>query len=143
MNWGKLKSSHCHTIPVEYIYTSTIFDQTEYDKLYENQNNLNHKTWQEFDEKYRVGFQFHNNLTDINFDREVIALWFFKERSDSTAGPIIQLKEGTVKYMANTFLLTTFRNIKFQEVKRKYIRNPVLQLDMKKEKFNSIMSRFK
>ena len=143
MNWEKLKSSHCHTIPVEYIYTSTIFDQTEYDKLYENQNNLNHKTWQEFDEKYRVGFQFHNNLTDINFDREVIALWFFKERSDSTAGPIIQLKEGTVKYMANTFLLTTFRNIKFQEVKRKYIRNPVLQLDMKKEKFNSIMSRFK
>jgi|TARA_R110000803_G_scaffold116317_2_gene184909 hypothetical protein len=143
MNWEKLKSSHCHTIPVEYIYTSTIFDQTEYDKLYENQNNLNHKTWQEFDEKYRVGFQFHNNLTDINFDREVIALWFFKERSDSTAGPIIQLKEGTVKYLANTFLLTTFRNIKFQEVKRKYIRNPVLQLDMKKEKFNSIMSRFK
>ena len=129
MNWEKLKSSHCHTIPVEYIYTSTIFDQTEYDKLYENQNNLNHKTWQEFDEKYRVGFQFHNNLTDINFDREVIALWFFKERSDSTAGPIIQLKEGTVKYLANTFLLTTFRNIKFQEVKRKYIRNPVLQIE--------------
>ena len=50
MNWGKLKSIHYHENPVSHIYSHAIVEPKEYDNLYENQNDLNHQVWQEFDE---------------------------------------------------------------------------------------------
>ena len=91
MNWEKLKPNHYFKEPVEYIYSSTIFDLKEYDKLYENQNNLNHKVWQDFDKKYKIGFQFLDDIRDINLMKEVICLWFFKERNDRSGGEDIEL----------------------------------------------------
>ena len=40
MNWLKLKKQHYFKEPVEFIYTSELFDRLEYDALYENQNDL-------------------------------------------------------------------------------------------------------
>ena len=80
MNWEKLKPNHYFDDPVTHIYTQSMFDTREYDRLYENQNNLNHQSWQEFDSKYRTGFEFKNGFSDIDFNREIICLWFFKER---------------------------------------------------------------
>jgi len=145
MNWEKLKLSHYHKEPVEYIHTSTIFDQQEYDKLYENQNNLTHQVWNDFDNKYRVGYQFLEDIRDINKNKEVICLWFFKDRLDRSAGIELQLAGNTIKYHQNTFLVTESTDIKIleEEHKYKYIRRPVLQIDLKKEKFNEIVNRFR
>ena len=52
MEWKKLKPSHYFTKPVKHIYTSSIFDIKEYDKLYENQKNHSHQLWENFDTEY-------------------------------------------------------------------------------------------
>ena len=57
MNWQKLRKPHYHKEPVEYIYATAIFDLKEYDSLYENQNDLSHQVWQNFDTKYKVGYE--------------------------------------------------------------------------------------
>ena len=62
MNWKKLRKPHYHEEPVEYIYARAIFDLKEYDSLYENQNDLSHQVWQDFDAKYKTGYEF---LQDI------------------------------------------------------------------------------
>ena len=141
----KLKPDHYHKEPVEYIYTSTIFDALEYDKLYENQNNLSHQVWQEFDVKYKIGYEFLQDIQDLNLNKEVICLWFFKDRSDRSAGTELKLAGNMIKYDQNTFLLTESKDIKILEEKHKYkyIRRPVLQLDIKKEQFENIIKRFR
>ena len=97
MNWEKLKTVHYHKDPVEHIYSQTIFDQQEYDRLYENQNNLEHQVWKEFDEKYCVGYQLLEDIREINRDKEVMCLWFFKERNDRSAGVDIKMAGHMVK----------------------------------------------
>jgi len=142
MNWEKLKPDHYYKDPVEHIYSQTIFDQQEYDELYENQNNLEHHVWQEFDKKYKVGFEFKEHFTEIDFNKEIICLWCFKERSNNTAS-YIQLGDKQLTYLPNTFLITKSKKISFVETKKKYIRYPLVQLDLKNEQFENIVKRFR
>jgi hypothetical protein len=142
MNWEKLKPSHYFKDPVEHIYSQTIFDQQEYDKLYENQNNLEHHVWQEFDKKYKVGFEFKEKFSDIDLDKQVMCLWFFKERSNSTAS-YVQVDDKQLTYLSNTFLITKSKKISFVETKKKYIRYPLVQLDLMNEQFENIVKRFR
>ena len=141
MNWEKLKSQHYHKEPVEYIYTRSIFDLKEYDKLYENQNNLMHEVWKDFDEKYRVGFEFLDDIRDINKDKDIMCLWFFKERNDRSAGNNIKISGKTITYYPNTFFITESKDIKILE-KNEYIRRPVLQLDLSTSTWNTMLERF-
>ena len=62
MNWEKLKSIHYHEDPVAYIYSHALVESKEYDNLYENQNDLTHQVWQEFDAKYKTGFEFKSDF---------------------------------------------------------------------------------
>ena len=141
MNWEKLKSQHYHKEPVEYIYTRTIFDLKEYDNLYENQNNLMHKVWKDFYGKYRVGFELLDDIRDINKDKDIMCLWFFKERNDRSAGTDIKIAGHTITYYPNTFLITESKDIKILE-KNEYIRRPVVQLDLSRKTYKSIVERF-
>jgi hypothetical protein len=143
MFWHKLKKNHYYNQPVEHVYSSSIFDTKEYDVLYENQNNLSHKVWKEFDEKHKTGFEFHNDLTDINFQKEVICLWFFRERNDTGGGESIDILNKKIMYSANTFLITESKDIKIINRKKEYICRPVLQLDMSKRKYKEIIERIK
>jgi len=143
MNWDKLKEDHYFKEPVEHIHAVSIFPIKEYETLYENQNNLNHKAWQEFDEKYKTGFELKEDITDIDFKKEIIALWFFKERSDNNAQPILNVGGKKIRYYQNKFLITPCKDIKIEEQKRKYIRRPVIQLDISKAKYEQIVGRFK
>lgn len=143
MNWNILKPTHIFRDPVEHIISATIFDQKEYDVLYENSNNLNHTVWKEFDKKYKVGFELKDDITNIDLNKEVIALWFFKERSDSNSQPRINLKNKLITYFPNAFFLTKSKDIKIVEQKRKYIRRPMIQLDISAKTFDGIMERFK
>ena len=144
MNWEKLKPQHYHKEPVEYIYAQSIFDLNEYDKLYENQNNLMHEVWKDFDEKYRVGFELINDIRDINKDKDIICLWFFKDRGDRSSGTDIKIAGHSITYYPNTFLITDSKDIKIleKEHKYKYIRRPVVQLDLSRKTYKGIVERF-
>jgi len=142
MNWEKLKTNHYFKDPVEHVHASTLYDMKEYDKLYENQNNLNHHVWQEFDQKYKTGFEFMNDIGEINTNKVVICVWFFKDRNDRSGGEDIVLNGKKIKYQPNTFLITQSTDIKILDKKDKYIRRPLLQLDLKVEVWNQILERF-
>lgn len=140
MNWEKLKPNHYFNNPGEYIYTSTIFDLKEYDKLYENQKNLSHQSWKDFYQKYKTRFKLRENFKEVDFSGKIICLWFFKERSNSTAS-YVQLNGKNLRYSPNTFLITPEKDISFIETKRKYIRNPLVQLDISEKLWNKLIER--
>ena len=139
MNWEKIKKSYYYKEPVEHILAPAIFDLKEYDILYENQNNLSHQVWQDFDIKYKIGFEFFKDLREFNKDKEVICLWFFKDRDDRKTGNDIDLEGKIIKYRPNTFLITRSKNIKIIERKVPLPYRPVLQLDLSIKKYNKII----
>jgi hypothetical protein len=139
MNWLEIKKSHYHKEPVEHILASNIFNLKEYDILYENQNNLSHQVWQDFDTKYKIGFEFFKDLREFNKDKEVICLCFFKDRDDKKTGNDVDLEGKIIKYKPNTFLITRSKNIKIIERKSVLPNRPVLQLDLNIEEYNKII----
>ena len=143
MNWKKLRKPHYHKEPVEYIYATAIFDLREYDSLYENQNNLSHQIWQEFDAKYKTGYEFLQDIQDLNLNKEVICLWFFKDRSDRDAGVDIDLSGKLITYNPNTFLITESKKLKILERKKFFPNRPALQIDLSKKIFDEITEPFK
>tara|TARA_Y100000592_G_C5387140_1_gene276379 strand:- start:320 stop:751 length:432 start_codon:yes stop_codon:yes gene_type:complete len=143
MNWEKLNKKQYYNEPVEHIHAVSLFDNQRYDSLYENQSNLDHRVWQEFDKMYKVGFEFKDDITKIDFNKAVIALWFFKERADRNAPPHIDLSGKLITYTPNTFILTKSKDIQIKEAKRRYIRRPMVQLDISENDFDNICGRFK
>ena len=143
MNWKKLRKPHYHKDPVEYIYATAIFDLREYDSLYENQNNLSHQVWQEFDANYKTGYEFLQDIQDLNLNKEVICLWFFKDRNDKDAGVDIDLSGKLITYNPNTFLITESKKLKILERKKFFPNRPALQIDLSKKIFDEITEPFK
>jgi len=137
MNWDKLKPNHYFRDPITHIYAQDIFDTKEYDKLYENQNNLAHHVWQEFDSKYRTGYEFKEDFSDIGLQKEIMCLWFFKERSDSTKS-YVEVNGKQLAYAPNTFLITKSKDVKLVQTKRKYIRHPLVQIDMTNDQWENL-----
>ena len=143
MNWKKLRKPHYHKEPVEYIYATAIFDLNEYDSLYENQNNLSHQVWQEFDVNYKIGYEFLQDIQDLNLNKEVICLWFFKDRGDRDAGNDIELNGKVIPYFQNTFLITESKELKILKRKKFFPNRPALQIDLSKKIFDEITKPFK
>lgn len=143
MNWHSLTNKHYFTDPEEHVSATAIVDSLEYDRLYENQNNLDHKQWQEFDEKYKTGFEFLENLEDVDLARPVIALWFFKERSDRQSQFYVNIGGKRIDYFPNAILLTKSKNVKIEKGKKIYIRSPLLQLDMSEKQYEEICQRIR
>ena len=139
MNWEKIKKSYYYKEPIEHILAPAIFDLKEYDILYENQNNLSHQVWQDFDIKYKKGFEFFKDLREFNKNKEVICLCFFKDRDDKKTGNDIDLEGKIIKYKPNTFLITRSKNIKIIERKSVLPNRPVLQLDLSIKEYNKII----
>ena len=143
MNWKKLRKPHYHEEPVEYIYARAIFDLKEYDSLYENQNDLSHQVWQDFDAKYKTGYEFLQDIQDLNLKKEVICLWFFKDRNDKDAGVDIDLSGKLITYFQNTFLITESKKLKILKRKKFFPNRPALQIDLSKKIFAEITEPFK
>jgi hypothetical protein len=139
MNWLEIKKSHYHKEPVEHILADAIFNLKEYEILYENQNNLSHQIWQDFDTKYKIGFEFFKDLREFNKDKEVICLWFFKERSDNSKNNAIELEGKNIMYSPNTFFITKSKNIKISDKGKRWPYRPVLQLDLSIKEYNKII----
>ena len=81
------------------------------------------------------------SFSDIDLSNDIICLWFFKERSDQMAS-YVHLKGKQIRYYPNTFLITKEKDIKFVPTKRKYIRTPLIQLDMDIKTYTNIAKRF-
>ncbi len=144
MNWDSIKKQHIFKEPVEHIYTAELFDRKEYDKLYENMNNLEHPLWTEFDSKYKIPFELYYDIRDINKNKEVICLWFFMDRNDKSSGVDIVLAGKKLRYFHNTFLITQSKDIKILETNPKqYIHRPFVQLDLKESKYKQLLEKGK
>ena len=143
MNWDKLKTNHYFKEPVEHIYSSTIFDLKEYDRLYENQNNLSHQSWLEFKNKYKVSVKMLDDISEIDKSKEILCIWFFKERTDRSGGEDILLSGKTLKYLPNTFLITESKLLTVLDKKDEYIRRPLVQINLIKSQYDQIVQRFR
>ena len=143
MNWEKIKKSYYYKEPVEYILAPAIFNLDEYDSLYRNQNDLSHQVWQNFDAKYRVGYEFLDDIRDVNFNKEVICLWCFTDRSDKSSAVDFDLAGKLITYRSNTFLITESKELKILERKKFFPGRPALQIDLNKRIFNDIIMRLK
>ena len=141
MNLDKLQKHNYHDEPVEHFCAVNIIELSEYDRLYENQNDLNHTVWKEFCRKHNTKATRHDNFNSINFDRDVICLWFFKDRNDRTAAHV-QINGKQIRYNPNVFLITRSKSIKMFYADRKYIHSPVIQLDMTIENYDSLVKKF-
>ena len=78
----RLDKRYYHTDPVEHIYGQQIRTVAEYDDLYENQTRFEGTVWTKFKETYNLKCQFYDDIRDINLLKEVICLWFFRERAE-------------------------------------------------------------
>jgi len=144
MDWNKLKPQNYHTEPVEHVLATNIIELNDYDKLYENQNNLNHQLWQDFDEKYKLGFEFKEDITEIDLQREIVAVWCFRERNDRSKPPHFILAGKKIAYYPNALIITESKDIKIDDGKsKKYIRRPFIQLDINKDTFAKLMAKKK
>ena len=143
MNWEKIKKSYYYKEPVEHILAPALYNIDEYDSLYRNQNNLSHQVWQEFDTKYKTGYEFLQDIQDLNLNKEVICLWFFKDRNDKDAGVDIDLSGKLITYFQNTFLITESKKLKILKRKKFFPNRPALQIDLSKKIFAEITEPFK
>ena len=139
----KLKKTHLYQDPIEHIYASDIFDIKEYDKLYENQNNPNHKVWKDFQTTYNFKkIRFFNDLNDVKLDETILCLWFFKDRNDRNKGKDIKIKDKTIRYLPNTFFIlynSCQNNIKILKRDTMVLTRPCLQLYFDYETYDKII----
>ena len=140
--FAKLKKTHLYQDPIEHIYASNIFDIKEYDKLYENQNNPNHKVWKDFQTTYNFKkIRFFNDLNNVELDETILCLWFFKDRSDRNKGKDIKIKDKTILYLPNTFFIlynSCQNNIKILKRDTMVPTRPCLQLYFDYETYDKI-----
>ena len=71
-----------------------------------------------------------------------MCLWFFKERSDNTQS-YVHIDDKQLTYFPNTFLITKSKNIKLVLTKRKYIRHPLVQIDMTNNQWEDLLLKFR
>ncbi len=146
MYWERIKKQHYFKAPKEHIYATAIVPAKEYDILYENQNNTSHEVWEDFYKKFKKKFTFYKDLRDIDKNKEIICLWFFKDRGDRKTGNDIQFgipgdRHGSkmITYYPNTFFITKFKDIKVIERENPFPNRPVLQLDLSEKEYDKII----
>ncbi len=147
MIWEKLRKPHYHKEPVEYIYATGIFDLKEYEKLYENQNDLSHQVWNDFQTTHKFKkINFFNDLKNIDLNKTITCLWFFKDRGDKNAGNDIELGDKNkriIVFRTNTFFITNCPYIKILSRKKYFPRRQCLQIEMSVNTYNNIIEKLK
>ena len=78
MYWERLVKHQLKKEPVPHIIASRLVAPEVYDALYENQNNLQHHTWKNFQNEFDLEFDFKEDIKHIDLTEPVIALWLFR-----------------------------------------------------------------
>jgi len=136
--YKRLDKKYHYTDPVEHILGRTFRPVAEYDDLYENQTRFDGVVWTKFKETYNLKCQFHNDLQDIDFSKDITCLWFFRERADRDAGNDIKLADKLVAFQANVLFITPSKEIKIKERKTFFPRRPCVQLEISKKIYVNI-----
>ena len=136
--YKRLDKKYHHTDPVEHILGRTFRPVAEYDDLYENQTRFDGVVWTKFKETYNLNCQFHNDLQDVDFSKDITCLWFFRERSDRDAGNDIKLADKVITFHANALFITPSKEIKIQKRKVYFPRRPCVQIDISNEIYLNI-----
>ena len=136
--YKRLDKKYHYTDPVEHILGRTFRPVAEYDDLYENQTRFDGVVWTKFKETYNLKCQFHNDLQDIDFSKDITCLWFFRERADRDAGNDIKLADKVVAFQANVLFITPSKEIKIQKRKVFFPRRPCVQIDINNEMYLNI-----
>jgi len=136
--YKRLDKKYHYTDPVEHILGRTFRPVAEYDDLYENQTRFDGVVWTKFKETYNLKCQFHNDLQDIDFSKDITCLWFFRERADRDAGNDLKLSGKIITYSANTIFITPSKEIKIKERKKFFPRRPCVQIDINNEMYLNI-----
>ena len=133
-----LKKEHLIKDP-ECFHAQIIIPLNVYDTLYENQNRFDSGVWKEFKTKHKIKCKFFNDISDIDLSKEIICLWFFKDRNDKNAGNDITLGENKIIiFEHNTFFITPLKKIKFNTRKRYFPFRPCVQIELTKEDYVNI-----
>ena len=138
----RLDKKYYHKDP-EYISGSNIRKVAEYDDLYENQTRFDGTVWTKFKEQHNLNCQFHEDLRDIDLTKEIICLWFFRERADRDSGSDIKLEGKIINYHPNKLFITPSKEIKIKERKTFFPRRPCVQIDISNEIYVSIKKELK
>ena len=112
------------------IIVPEVVDRKYYDKLYENQKDLDHPLWQQFNDTYNLKFKFIENIEHIQ-QGGTICVWFFKERPATKKikkYKDLEINGHDITYQPNTVLLTN-QKINFLENKS-VLRRPCVQIDI-------------
>jgi len=134
----RLDKRYYHTDPIEHIVGRQIRTVVEYDDLYENQTRFDGAVWTKFKDTHELKCQFHEDLRDIDLSKDVICLWFFRERADRDAGNDIKLDGKIITYQANTLFITPSKEIRIKERKKFFPRRPCVQIDISDEIYVNI-----
>ena len=134
----RLHKKHYHKEPVEHILGTQLRRVAEYDDLYENQTRFDGTIWTKFKETHGLTCQFHEDLNDIDRSKDIMCLWFFRERADRSAGNDILLKDKTITYNPNALFITSSKEIKIVKRKKFFPRRPCVQIDINNEIYLNI-----
>ncbi|OUU23454.1 MAG: hypothetical protein CBB97_13425 [Candidatus Endolissoclinum sp. TMED37] len=122
------------------IYIKNFYKDEEYNKLYENQNNLSHTTWQNFKNKIRFKYKFFKDVEQADYSKPVICLWFFKERSDNKINKDILISGKSVEYAPNNLILFDNNDKTIYIRDRKIYKRPVVQFDINLDDYKIILN---
>jgi len=120
-------------------YIKNFIKDDEYNKLYENQNNLSHATWKNFNKKIQFKYKFLKDLEQVNYTRQVICLWFFKDRNDYKINKDILINGKSVEYVPNNMLLFENNDKTIYIKDKKIYKRPVVQFNISLDDYKMIL----
>ena len=136
--YKRLNKKYYHKDPVEHIVGSHIIKVAEYDDLYENQSRFEGTIWKKFKETYQLSCKFYEDLRNIDLTKEIICIWFFRERGDKEAPNDLKLAGKLINYFPNYILITPSKDLRIKERKNFFPRRPCVQIDMNIETYVNI-----
>lgn len=99
----------------------------DYDRLYENVNNLQHFRWQEFIKNEKIKIEYIENFHSVKTTKSKTGYWFFRDRGDRRAVEF-EVAGKTYSYTPNACLYTAQPyNIKHKKLEQTFQDRPVIK----------------
>jgi hypothetical protein len=112
-----VRKHHCHKDPIPHIYCKNFIKLDNYDRLYEQWNNIEHERWKTFINQNYIDVYFHDDFIKTltpKQDEIYIGYWFFRQRTDRSSTGDIHIsnvkEEKILTYYQNTLLVLEAKN---------------------------------
>ena len=137
------KINHSNYIKEQnFFYITNFIEQQVFDKLYENQNNLQHFVWKQITERIHYPFKLYKDIQHFDQDHEVICLLFFKDRNQKVLRKDLSLNDTNIVYNQNCMLIYDNTNKRQFRIKvKKGFNRPVLQFEISHSEYLKFLKR--